>query len=627
MNLMPLIGGETIGDARQVIVVMGEACRAALAAETGRIVVGFSGGAAAVTLADWTPLAGRNVVIWPDANDQGAAAANAIGETISRIGSTARIVDVFGEAMPNGWNAEAAIRDGWDRSRLDAFARANVKPYPLSIQMPQPAVVMPAQPKIARDDFPGGTPRQPYEAETPEQGQLVRMIPSHHVVWGSEVEIAGILARELSADRGGHIVWAEGHFWEFGRTQWSEIPEQRMRLMVHQFDGAHVGPKGTPLKVGKRTIDGALNELSSILGKQDFFERTTIGINAANGVITFDDTGSPSIKPHSADDRFRFTIPADFSAHHDMEPPDGSHLHHLLSGAFRDDEDAQAKQHLVGEMLGAAALGLATKLPQPKAFVFLGETASNGKSTVARLLSCLLPAGSVSSISPAAFGDERRIINLAGKAANVADELSASAIAGEAFKAAVTGDALEGRDLYRSAVTFRPRALHCFTTNTLPRFNGGLDRGLQRRLVVVRFNRTIPENEIIPDIIEKIREDELHLVLQFAVAGAQRLIRNKAYTIPGSSKEALQSWLMLDPVQEWLTLQTVKIEEEPAGGWMATSKLYAAFRAWAMEEGHSERFLPPVNTFSQRLKASGVPIVRRSTGSVAAGIRLASFGW
>jgi phage/plasmid-associated DNA primase len=184
----------------------------------------------------------------------------------------------------------------------------------------------------------------------------------------------------------------------------------------------------------------------------------------------------------------------------------------------------------------------------------------------------------------------------------------------------VTGDALEGRDLYRSAVTFRPRALHCFTTNTLPRFNGGLDRGLQRRLVVVRFNRTIPESEIIPDIIEKIRDDELHLVLQFAVAGAQRLIRNKAYTIPGSSKDALQSWLMLDPVQEWLTLQTVKVEEEPPTGWSATSKLYSAFRAWAMEEGHNERFLPPVNTFSQRLKASGVQIVRRSTGSVAVGI-------
>jgi phage/plasmid-associated DNA primase len=182
--------------------------------------------------------------------------------------------------------------------------------------------------------------------------------------------------------------------------------------------------------------------------------------------------------------------------------------------------------------------------------VFLGETARNGKSTLASTFSSLLPPGSVSSIPPAAFGDERRIINLAGKAANVADELSASAIAGEAFKAAVTGNPLEGRDLYRSAVTFTPMALHCFTTNTLPRFNGGLDRGLQRRLVVVRFNRSIPEDEIIPDIAERIRRDELHLLLQFAVAGAQRLIRNKAYTIPASSKEGLVAGVEIDALYE-----------------------------------------------------------------------------
>jgi hypothetical protein len=60
------------------------------------------------------------------------------------------------------------------------------------------------------------------------------------------------------------------------------------------------------------------------------------------------------------------------------------------------------------------------------------------------------------------------------------------------------------------------------------------------------------------------------LLLQFAVSGAQRLIRNKAYTIPASSKEALQSWLMLDPVNEWLAGQTAKVDNEPAGGWLAT---------------------------------------------------------
>ncbi|WOH79010.1 DUF5906 domain-containing protein [Bradyrhizobium sp. BEA-2-5] len=636
---------DRIGTARQVIIVGGEDCRDALETATERTVVSWT------SITDWSPLAGRNVVIWPDADGPSLSTANEIAAILVGLGCTVRVMDVMRDDPPKGWDAADAIRDGWGKGRLDGFMRETVRPWspsaPLAAaQKPAPsaglvAQVSPAKPvRVAgADEFKRreqditsrqldvvGVLPQP-ASEVNSGGQLDRMVPAHHVVWGSEVEIAGILARELSGDRGGYVVRAEGGFWAFEGSQWSEIPEQRMRLMVHMFDGARVGDKGTPLKVGRRMIDGVLSELGAKLGKSDFFECATVGINAANGVVVFDEAGTPALRPHSADDRFRFTIPADFKVHDDMEPPDGSYLHHLLSGAFRGDGDAHEKQQLIGEMLGAAALGLATRLPQPKAFVFLGETASNGKSTIARLLSSLLPAGAVSSIPPAAFGDERRIVNLAGKAANVADELSASAIAGEAFKAAVTGDPLEGRDLYRSAVTFRPRALHCFTTNTLPRFNGGLDRGLQRRLVVVRFNRSIPRDEIIPDIADRIRSAELHLLLQFAVAGAQRLIQRKAYTIPASSKEALQSWLMLDPVNEWLAGQTVRTDNEPPDGWLSTGKLYAAFKGWALEEGHSERFLPPVNTFSQRLKASGVQISRRSTGSVAMGIKLAGLAW
>lgn len=637
----PHVRLDRIGAARQVIIVGDEDCRDALETVTERTVVSWASGT------DWTPLAGRNVVIWPNADAPGLATANEIAAILVGLGCTVRVMDVMRDDPPKGWDCADAIRDGWDKARLDQFMRETVRawtPPDATEKRSAPAghsvQATPARPAraaetsefklieqntVVRPVDAVATPQPPAEAR--DDRQLDRMVPAHHVVWGSEVEVAGILARELSGDRGGHVVRAEGAFWVFEGTQWCEIPEQRMRLMVHMFDGARVGDKGTPLKVGRRMIDGVLSELGAKLGKPDFFECAATGINVENGVIAFDEAGNPTLRPHSPDDRFRFTIPTKFALHDDMEPPDGSYLHHLVSGAFRGDDDAHEKQQLIGEMLGAAALGLATRLPQPKAFVFLGETASNGKSTIARLLPCLLPAGSVSSIPPAAFGDERRIVNLAGKAANVADELSASAIAGEAFKAAVTGDPLEGRDLYRSAVTFRPRALHCFTTNTLPRFNGGLDRGLQRRLVVLRFNRSIPEDEIVPDIADRIRRDELHLLLQFAVAGAQRLIRNKAYTLPASSREALQNWLMLDPVNEWLAGQTVKADSEPAGGWQTTGKLYAAFKAWALDEGHSERFLPPVNTFSQRLKASGIQISRRSTGSVAVGIRLSSASW
>jgi len=536
-----------------------------------------------------------------------------------------------GQKPPKGWDAADAIRDGWDKSNLDAFMRATVKPW----SPPKCEPEKPVQTEtFNRNNNDHATSHKPIQQQTTTAPTLqplrprpagidgVDLIPRiFDVIHGSEVELAKIITALLSKHCGGEVVKAEGKFWAFGPTAWREIPDQKLRLAVHGFDGATVGKQ--MLKVGRRMIDGVLNETGVILAAPGFFDSPTVGVNAENGVITIDDEGQINVRPHNADDRFRFTIGAGFHLHTEMSPPDGSMLHKLVIGAFSGDPDADAKVNLIGEILGAAAFGLATRLPHPKAFVFLGETASNGKSTIASLLSCLLPVGAVSSIPPSAFGDERRIVNLAGKAANVADELSAAAIAGESFKAAVTGDPIEGRDLYRSAVTFAPRALHCFTTNTLPRFNGGIDRGLQRRLVVLRFNRQISENEIIPDIAHRIQRDEMELLLGFAVGGAQRLIRNRAYTIPSSSKEALHSWLMLDPVHEWFDLQIGVTKDEPYGGWPSTGSLYADFKKWAIEQGHHERFLPPVNTFSQRLKAfPGVQIKRLSRGSVAAGIKL-----
>lgn len=94
----PLYGLETLRDARQVIVVEGEKCRDALAAETGRIVASWAGGTQGVKHADWSPLAGRNVVIWPDFDGPGDLTANEVAAIVTGLGATARIMRIMGKA-------------------------------------------------------------------------------------------------------------------------------------------------------------------------------------------------------------------------------------------------------------------------------------------------------------------------------------------------------------------------------------------------------------------------------------------------------------------------------------------------------------------------------------------------
>jgi phage/plasmid-associated DNA primase len=313
-------------------------------------------------------------------------------------------------------------------------------------------------------------------------------------------------------------------------------------------------------------------------------------------------------------------------------PPPDSLLGRLLDGVFiKGDPDAGEKHKLLAEVAGAAAVGYGPKLRDPKAIVEVGETAGNGKSAVLDALRGLLPKTAVASISANKFGDEKYVVRLIGKLLNATDELSsAGAIASEIFKTVITGQPVEGRELYRSVVEFRPVAQHIFATNRLPKFTDGMDRGVKRRLLPLTFNRVIPTEERIENIGLRIADEEADLVLAFAVAGAQRLIRQRDFTIPASSKEALQQWIYRDnPVLAWVEVR-VEAADPPRPGekvvGIKSSMAHAMFRDWALAEGFAERGLPDVTGFVQRLKENqrvpGIKVRHTNSGNFLVGLKI-----
>lgn len=72
----------------------------------------------------------------------------------------------------------------------------------------------------------------------------------------------------------------------------------------------------------------------------------------------------------------------------------------------------------MAEVCGAAALGYATRLMQPRAVVLHGKTAENGKSQVLELARGLLPGSAICSVPASKMGDERHVIGLVGKLLN-----------------------------------------------------------------------------------------------------------------------------------------------------------------------------------------------------------------
>ncbi len=123
----PLFGLDRLADGKQVIIAEGEKCATVGAAITGRLFMSWAGGTYGVHHADWSPLAGRSVVIWPDADGPGLKTAGEIAAVLAGMGCAVKVIDVSGR--PKGWDVADAADEGWTRDEIDAFMRAQVKPW------------------------------------------------------------------------------------------------------------------------------------------------------------------------------------------------------------------------------------------------------------------------------------------------------------------------------------------------------------------------------------------------------------------------------------------------------------------------------------------------------------------
>jgi len=267
-------------------------------------------------------------------------------------------------------------------------------------------------------------------------------------------------------------------------------------------------------------------------------------------------------------------------------------------------------------------------MAEQKAVILLGETAENGKSQFLNVMRGLLPDSAVCSMSPADFQDEKNRMALAGKLLNATDEISsANAITSELFKEIITCDLINGRDLYKPPVKFRPVAQHVLATNGLPPFKGGMDPGVKRRLMVVPFSRVIPKDERIPHLGERIVHEEMDLVLAWAVDGLLRVARNGwKFTELAASVDRIEDWLDdLCSVTAWLKSGEVVFKTPVVDGRerpVPTEQAFKRYLAWAKNNGFRLDQVVSRNTFTSRVNGSGLGAKSKHTNTGAVFLNL-----
>ena len=101
-------------------------------------VVTSPGGANAASSADWTPLNGRQVVVWPDADEAGRRYAEDVVTLATSAGAESVSVVRVPKDLPKGWDLADPLPDGWTPERVaemfeDAEPRVSLAKEPRPI--------------------------------------------------------------------------------------------------------------------------------------------------------------------------------------------------------------------------------------------------------------------------------------------------------------------------------------------------------------------------------------------------------------------------------------------------------------------------------------------------------------
>jgi P4 family phage/plasmid primase-like protien len=432
---------------------------------------------------------------------------------------------------------------------------------------------------------------------------------------GSSVEL-GRAVLEILRRGGERIVFDLGAFWRYEPESglWSQIHQSAVEQATHTLDGLLYG-EGDEIVLHQHTIRSAISTaaaqaarpgwLSGADGQRRAADGPPAGLCVQNGFVTVD-AGGVHLEPHAPSHRVIAALPFAYAT-----AAPAPRWRRFIAEVFAGDADGEEKAAVLQEFTGASLLGLAPRYG--RAVLLVGE-GRNGKNVAIDTIRRLFPAGSVTAVPPQALDDKNSASDyararLSTALLNCVSEMpGAEILSSEAFKSAVTGDFMEGREPGRSRFGFCPRAGWLLAANRLPPFTDH-SAGFLRRWILLEFRQTFDGARDNPHLREELEQAELPGIAAWALEGAVRLLRRQRYAVPASSAAALDRWRdRADPVRQYASERLIASDGAPIAG----GALYAHFRNWSLENGYR---LMSNATFAERLEGAGFIKRRAASGN------------
>lgn len=542
----PLYNQPGMVNAAQVVLVEGEKCAQALIDFGIVATTAMHGANAPVDKTDWSPLAGKAVLIWPDRDKPGWEYAAQAAQAVLAADAKSCHILYPPEDAPEGWDAADAIAEGFDV-----------------------ATFLTHGPRLQMHDV--------ADADEP-------VIGNDESVWGTEDALALAFTRRYHRDWryvapwGRWLVW-DGQRW---RTEDTLAATDLIRSVCRQTAVRADNPKVAAKLASAGTVSG-VERLARAdrrhAATTDEWDADPWLLNTPGGVV---DLKIGRQRPHERADRMTKITTATPKG---KCPQWASFLSDITGG----DADLQSYlQRMVGYCL--------TGVTSAHALFFLYGTGANGKSVFANVVATIL--GDYASTAPMDTFVETRGDRHPTDLAGLRGARFVSAIETEQgrrwneskVKAITGGDKISARFMRQDFFEYTPQFKPVIVGNHKPAIRN-IDEAMRRRMHLIPFTVTIPPEKRDGRLTEKLLA-ERDGILAWAVAGClawQREGLNPPACVQAATDEYFEAE---DAVGQWIDERCLLANTHREG----VSELFSDWREWAERAGE---YVGSVKRFSE----------------------------
>jgi putative DNA primase/helicase len=379
----------------------------------------------------------------------------------------------------------------------------------------------------------------------------------------------------------------------FNGAYWKELPEEIIkdflgkaakRLSVHALEAQYYEFKD---KLYKQFLSSAYFE--PIKQRSDI-----VLVNGRNGTFEIS-KDFQTLREFRAKDFLTYQLPFEFD-----ETAACPMFQKYLDEVLPEKE----LQNILAEFSGYV---FTKGLKMEKALLPYGGGA-NGKSVYFEIINALLGRENISnfSLSDLLIPHNRALI--AYKLLNYGSEINASTTK-DIVKNLISGEPIQACLKYQNAFTMENYAKLAFNCNELPK-DFDHSNAYFRRLLIIPFRVTIPEEKQDKALADKIIKSELAGVFNWIIDGLKRLLKAEKFTNSDIVKNTLESYK-----RESDSVACFVDEHSEIVG-LSLKAAYADYRSYCLDCGYKALGR---NNFSKRLQIQGFTVEKQSSGFCVTG--------